>query len=89
MKQPKPCDTHRLILLILGVLGVASLGCYVVIKVGFDKEPSELLLSGGFCAVITGLLGNMGRGNTPPTNSGVILNEAPPIKDKEDDQTIS
>lgn len=81
MRQ-KPCDTHRLILYILGFLGVASLACYAVIKVGFDKEPSELLLSGGFCAVITGLLGNMGRGNTTPTNSGVIVNE----KENKDEQ---
>lgn len=83
MKRSSPCDTHRLILIILGVLGVASLGCYVVIKVGFDKEPSELLLSGGFCAVITGLLGNMGRGSTTPTNSGVIVNE---VKEKQEDE---
>jgi hypothetical protein len=83
MKGSKACDTHRLILIILGLLGVLSLGCYVLIKVGFDKEPSELLLSGGFCAVITGLLGNMGRGATAPTNSGVILNEAPKEKETE------
>lgn len=82
MKHSKSCDTHRLILLILGVLGVSSLGSYVLIKVGFDKEPSELLLSGGFCSVITGLLGNMGRGVTAPTNSGVIVNE----KEKETDE---
>ena len=82
MRQPKSSDTHRLIIVILAVLGVSSLGCYVLIKVAFDKEPSELLLSGGFCAVITGLLGNMGRGATTPTNSGVIVNEAKENKDE-------
>jgi len=76
MKRSSPCDTHRLIIYTLGILGLASIICYFAVKVMFDKEPSESLLNGGLCAVITGLLGNMGRGNTAPTNSGVIVNEA-------------
>ncbi len=76
MKKSSPCDTHRLIICILGFLGAASLISYSLIKIMFDKEPSESLLSGGLFAVVSGLLGNMGRGNTAPTNSGVIVNEA-------------
>ena len=82
MRQPKPCDTHRLIIYILGWLGTLSVTCYGLMKIVFNKEPSESLLSGGMASVITGLLGNMGRGNTSPTNSGAIVNE----KENKDEQ---
>lgn len=92
MKRFTPCDTHRLMLYILGFLGTLSLVCYFAVKVLFNKEPSEILLSGGFCTVISGILGNMGRGPQtppPPTNSGVIVNETKEPNDNSLHQTVA
>lgn len=77
MNRVRSSDTQRLTIWILFVLGVAALVAYVVIKVMFNKEPSDTLLSGGFVSVVSGLLGRMGDSKpSQPNNQGVIVNEA-------------